>query len=221
MWLQKAYGYATPEKVSEKTCEYFKASHRLAGLESYVRIAADYMPEERRKEVALEIAKAKGEIDSLRPYTISIASLKREDKEKTKAFLMLELVKLNVRLHLKNPMSSQDIEIIAEVIMRDYTGLKVADMAAFFEKLCTGAYGQFYERLDSSKIIPSLEEFYDERLNRAYEMRMVEHRSLMSDRSIVREKRIIDLKNIENSARGEYKTVTIEKKKFNKENNLT
>lgn len=189
LWLQKAYGYATPERVSTEVRRYIDASKAIISKEEYLKITSCCIPQERKAEIEQEIAELRQTVALSKPYTISIASLKREDEEKTKAFLMLEFVKLNVRLHLKNPLSSEDMEFISDIIMRDYPGLKVVDFSIFIENICRGRYGQFYERLDSTKILSALDTFYDNTLNANYEKNLSEHMSIVSDIAIEKEQR--------------------------------
>lgn len=175
LWLHRAYGNSTSEQVSEMSRRNLKAKSELVGINEYLKINGDVIPEEVKAEKLAQIENLQQVVEATEPYLITIGSLVRESEKKAKAFLMVEFVKLNLRLHLKNPMTSADIELIADTIIRDYRPMKIADLAVFLDLLCSGAFGQLFERIDSTKVIPALASYYDGQIERAKERTYGEH----------------------------------------------
>lgn len=102
--------------------------------------------------------------DVLENKTLSIGEYKREQgEEAAQSFLMLELLKLNIRLNLNHPLTEYDVEFIAEDIVSRYPCFTIADIALMMDNIVRGKYGQFYERINASKVLSIVEQYFEER----------------------------------------------------------
>jgi len=86
--------------------------------------------------------------------------------------LALALVKLHIidLLDFINPsrsMSIEQVEQTAELLISDYSYLKIADILLVFKKAKKGEFGQLYEGIDGMKILQWFAQTWDERLEAA------------------------------------------------------
>lgn len=115
-------------------------------------------------------------VDAIKSKAITIGALSRASSSgKAQGFIELELLKLNARLNLKNPLTEFDVEFIAEDIVNRYKNLNIADISLIFDNMCRGKYGEFYERINSAKILSIIDHYWDERLEEAARMKQEEH----------------------------------------------
>lgn len=102
--------------------------------------------------------------DVLEKKTLSLAEYKREQgEEAVQSFLMLELLKLNIRLNLNHPLTEYDVEFIAEDVVSRYPFFTIADIALLMDDIVRGKYGEFYERINASKVLTIVEQYFEER----------------------------------------------------------
>jgi len=86
--------------------------------------------------------------------------------------LALALVKLHIidLLDFINParsMSIEQVEQTAELLVSDYSYLKIADLLLVFKKAKKGEFGQLYEGIDGMKILQWFAQTWDDRLEAA------------------------------------------------------
>ena len=86
--------------------------------------------------------------------------------------LALALVKLHIidLLDFINPsrsMSIEQVEQTAELLISDYSYLKIADLLLVFKKAKKGEFGQLYEGIDGMKILQWFNQIWDARLEAA------------------------------------------------------
>lgn len=84
------------------------------------------------------------------------------------ATIKLNLIALDRFLHLKNPLSEEETEFIAEQIVDEFGGaLTFADLHLVLKKGKAGQYGKFYERLSAPDVLDWFRQYFDSRLDAA------------------------------------------------------
>ena len=115
-----------------------------------------------------------------------VARMMRIDgKEATRKNLAIMLSGYILSLpNLKNKPDPTDIIDIVDAMM-DYGEelymMTPADIKIFFKKVRRGGYGEFYERLDASKLVPWMKEYCSDRAAEALRMRRREERERKKD----------------------------------------
>ena len=100
---------------------------------------------------------------------------------------MLAMIKLNIAaldrfLHLKNPLSEEEIVFVSEQIVEEFGGaLTFADVHLVLKDAKAGKYGKFYERLSAPDILEWFRIYYDKRLDAAYELNRRQDKSEYSN----------------------------------------
>ena len=109
-----------------------------------------------------------------------LKAIAREGGDKQlEATVALNIAALDRFLHLKNPLSEEEIDFIAGQIVDEYGGaLTMADIHLVLKSAKAGAYGKFYERLSAPDILSWFRVYYESRLVAA------EQRNLNRDRSL-------------------------------------
>lgn len=118
-------------------------------------------------------------IETKSPCLANIKNLKGEDF--TTSFLVIWLVYLNDILNLKRPMTEDQMELCAIMIIKDYPALKMTDLTFLFKKIIRGDFGGFYESLGIDKILSFFKTYFEERLNIAEKMSDSNHASFKND----------------------------------------
>ena len=96
--------------------------------------------------------------------TGTLYSVKRESDHHTiNAILIGWLIHLNQLLNLKRPMTSLQIEMASEMILRDFGSLKFSDLSLLFNQIIKGQHGSFYESLGIDKIMKIFKDYFDQR----------------------------------------------------------
>lgn len=96
--------------------------------------------------------------------TGTLYSVQREAGANTiEAILIGWLIHLNQLLDLKRPMSEQQIEYAALMIIQDYGSLKFSDLSLLFNQIIKGQHGSFYESLGIDKIMKIFQTYFDQR----------------------------------------------------------
>lgn len=112
-------------------------------------------------------------LDSKSP---SIGAIKRDKGEDfTEAFIMAWLIRLNEILDLKNSMTEEQIRLCAQEVHADFYSLKIADLTLIFKNIIAGKYGEFYERLNISKVLTIFREYNEERIEFASQQSLRSH----------------------------------------------
>lgn len=92
------------------------------------------------------------------------------DKERVQvlALVRMHLIALDRFLHLKNPLSEEEVEFIAEEVVEEFGGaLTFADLHLVMRNAKAGRYGKFYERLSAPDVTGWFRGYYEERLDAA------------------------------------------------------
>jgi len=70
---------------------------------------------------------------------------------------------LNESLGIKREMTNQQIEMAAQRILQDYGSIRFADLTVLFKNIINGDYGQFYESLNTPKLMSFFKDYFDKR----------------------------------------------------------
>lgn len=112
------------------------------------------------------------------PCLLKMSKQGETAKVQLNATICLHLVVLDRFLHLKNPLSEEEVEFIASQIVSEYGGaLTFADLKVFFDRIKSGKYGKMYERLSAPDILTWLGQYFDERLDAAEQISINEARA--------------------------------------------
>jgi len=106
----------------------------------------------------------------------SLLTIKWQGEQATKqmlAVIKINIMALNNFLHLKNPLSEDEIDFIAEQIVDEFGGaLNFGDINIVLRDAKAGKYGKFYERLSAPDILGWFRDYYDSRLDAAYQFNL-------------------------------------------------
>ena len=84
----------------------------------------------------------------------SLALIRKDHNHETvKELVMNEMVKLNNFVNASRKMSLEQMEMTADLIIREYYYLKLHEVQYVFEQAMCGRYGKLYESLDGFKIM--------------------------------------------------------------------
>lgn len=104
------------------------------------------------------------------PALLSIYRHGDAERVKVTAMVALNIAALDRFLHLKNPLSEEEIDFIAEQIIEEFGGaITFADVHLVMKRAKAGAFGRFYERISAPDVLGWFREWYDRRLELAYE----------------------------------------------------
>ena len=105
------------------------------------------------------------------------------------ATLAINIAAFDRFLHLKNPLSPDECDFIAEQIVDEFgTALTLADVYLVLKDAKAGKYGKFYERVSAPDIISWFREYFDKRLDAAYELNRQQDKSTYGGVSSATEK---------------------------------
>lgn len=108
--------------------------------------------------------------DQGEPCLLAIEHRGESERKKLLATIKLNIIALDRFLHLKNPLSEEETDFIAEQIVEEFGGsLTFADLHLVMKRGKCGAYGKLYERLSAPTVLEWFREYYNSRLDAAYE----------------------------------------------------
>ena len=100
------------------------------------------------------------------PCMLSIKRNSGDGGKKMLAMIKLNIAALDRFLHLKNPLSEEEIVFTSQQIVEEFGGaLTFADIHLVLKDAKAGKYGKFYERLSASDILEWFRTYYDKRLD--------------------------------------------------------
>lgn len=112
----------------------------------------------------------------LEANTPSISMIKKECGELfQKSFMVTWVLYLNEILTLKRPLSESQIDIVCDLIISEYSNLKIADITFIFKNAISGKYGEFYESLTVPKIMSWFALHFEERCEIAEHISTLSH----------------------------------------------
>lgn len=98
----------------------------------------------------------------------SLLTMARENRKSVVALVALHIAALDKFLSLKNRLSNEALDFIAEEVVDSFGGaLSFIDVDLVMRKAKRGEYGEFYERMSAPQIIGWFREYFDERLDAA------------------------------------------------------
>lgn len=68
-------------------------------------------------------------------------------------------------LGLRRPLDEEQIDFIAEELLREYSTLTLADLHLLFRRIASGAYGELYDSLTPPKLLDFASQYFNERCN--------------------------------------------------------
>lgn len=84
------------------------------------------------------------------------------------ALIALNIAALDRFLNLKNPLTEEQIDFVADQIVEEFGGaLTMADVHVVLRNVKAGKYGKFYERLSAPTILDWFRQYYEARLDAA------------------------------------------------------
>ena len=137
-------------------------NHKLTTETSKGKLLKKYNPHSLILDLSKSIKTIEDAIDDKTTGTLN--SVQREAGANTiEAILIGWLIHLNQLLDLKRPMTEQQIEYAALMIVQDYGTLKFSDLSLLFNQIIKGQHGSFYESLGIDKIMKIFQDYFDQR----------------------------------------------------------
>lgn len=100
--------------------------------------------------------------------TPALSVVKKEAGPQTAAtYVTAMLADIEQFYNVKQSLSSVQLRMLAEMILKNFYYFKVADLKLFSEKFKLGLYGKVYDRIDGGVIMEALNQYNDERMNEA------------------------------------------------------
>lgn len=119
--------------------------------------------------------------DSGEPVLMAITRQGKAESVKITAMIALNIAAVDRFLHLKNPLNEDEIDFIAEQIVDEFgCALTMADIYIVLRNAKAGVYGKFYERLSAPDVLNWFREYYDNRLDAAYEYNLTKDKQQYS-----------------------------------------
>lgn len=106
----------------------------------------------------------------------SLLTIKQQGDKEAKR--MLAVLKINLTafakfFHLKNTLTENEIDFVAEQIVDEFGGaLNFGDINIVLHNAKAGKYGNLYERLSAPSILGWFRNYYDQRLDAAYQFNL-------------------------------------------------
>lgn len=97
-------------------------------------------------------------------------------KEIAEIWIVVQLTDLFDFCGIKDKLTSNTIEILANVILTNYGYLKVTELMVFFQKFKAGEYGKFYGVIDPLLITDALNQFLKFRYKKIDEYQKIKER---------------------------------------------
>lgn len=104
---------------------------------------------------------------SQQEFTLAVMAHRSESTRKQlTAAIALNIAALDRQLNLKNPLSEDNIDFIAEQIVDEFGNtLTMADVFLVLRNALAGMYGKFYERLSAPDVLSWFRNYYNERFD--------------------------------------------------------
>ena len=104
----------------------------------------------------------------------SFGTLARRDEIKTKAMLKIMFIRFSNFVNVKNPLTEEHIDFLADTIVGNYKWLTIADLCFILKQAKMGKYGNLYERLSPMQIFHWIDEHFENRCNIAEQQSIAE-----------------------------------------------
>lgn len=131
-----------------------------------IAISKDYLTAFAPKNLALQLKGKSQPIQLFREQHPMIRELLQQmPTDKVSALIEVQFLELDKFLALKNNLSEEHLMFIAEGIIDEFSEFTMLDIAFIIRKAKMGAYGEFYNRLNPTKIFTWIREYKKERLN--------------------------------------------------------
>ena len=101
-----------------------------------------------------------------------------QDSKKIVAEMLIELNKFS---NVSRKMDEFQIRETVNMLLDEYPQLSLQEYQVFFNRICSGKFGQLYESLDGIKIMAFMKEFYSEILNAYHEFKEEKHQQIKRD----------------------------------------
>lgn len=112
-------------------------------------------PESERRDLDFILRRGSELSNSLKalPQLPPLRALAEQDELSTIDELQLLIIWLLENLNISNTLSAEQIENIAVLILEEYGGMRLEDIALVMRSAIKGAYGTIYNRLDAAIIL--------------------------------------------------------------------
>lgn len=108
--------------------------------------------------------------------------LARRDETKTKAVLKIMFIRFSNFVNVKNPLTEEHIDFLADTIVSNYKWLTIADLCFILKQAKMGKYGNLYERLSPMQVFHWIDEHFENRCNVAEQKSIAESKRYKEDR---------------------------------------
>tara|TARA_R100001369_G_scaffold80222_1_gene110479 strand:- start:12 stop:440 length:429 start_codon:yes stop_codon:yes gene_type:complete len=106
----------------------------------------------------------------------SLGKIQREHSKKfAQALIIKWLVYLNDMLNLNRPMSEAQLMLASKYIADEYYMLNIDDFTLLWNRILSGSYGEFYERLSIDKVMSFFNRYREERFEIAIDQSQKTH----------------------------------------------
>ena len=136
------------------------------------------------------------------------AIVREGNGKQLEATIALNIAALDRFLHLKNPLSEEEIDFIAEQIVDEFGyALTLADVHLILKRAKAGQYGKLYERLSAPDVLGWFREYYDSRLDAAEQRNLTNDRNVFGQPETRLRVKTMDEAAAESEANNEYMTI--------------
>ncbi|WP_376777442.1 hypothetical protein [Flavobacterium covae] len=114
----------------------------------------------------------------------SLGAIRRDKGDKfSKGLVMVWLVYINDILNLNKPLTEDQIEWCATQIISDFAFLKITDLTLLTKRIISGQYGEFFESLNTAKVLRFFKEYSEERMELAESISLRDHLNHASEQT--------------------------------------
>ncbi|MFS1522122.1 hypothetical protein ACIPCA_12620 [Flavobacterium covae] len=112
----------------------------------------------------------------------SLGAIRRDKGDKfSKGLVMVWLLYINDLLNLNKPLTEDQIEWCATQIISDFAYLKISDLTLLTKRIISGVYGEFFESLNSAKLLRFFTQYAEERMELAENNSLRAHQNHASE----------------------------------------
>ncbi|MGR3790690.1 hypothetical protein ACUXZJ_07240 [Flavobacterium sp. TN-1] len=120
--------------------------------------------------------------DAMNINAPSLGAIRRDKGDNfSKGLVMVWLIYINDILNLNKPLTEDQIEWCATQIINDFAYLKITDLTLLTKRIISGKYGEFFEALNSAKMLRFFSEYAEERFELAENNSLRAHKDQASE----------------------------------------
>lgn len=143
-------------------------------------LSVQWSDEKKIKEVGI----SKSVTDCIKTESATLATVKKYQGEVIlNAAIHSLLYDLKNFFSVGNGMNDRQIELLAQLIFKEYYFLTILDLKFCFERAMVGDFGKLYNRLDGGIIMGWIAEFSEQKQSKAEELNILKSNESKSDQS--------------------------------------